>query len=44
MSKHTQKLLGPSIERDVVHLRDQDGDDNDKERGAVHIDRGANGQ
>ena len=36
--------VGPSVERDVVHLRDEDGGDSDKERGAVHVDRGADGQ
>ena len=36
--------VGPGVERDVVHLRDKDGGNCDKERGAVHVDRGANGQ
>ncbi len=28
----------------VVHLGDEDGGDGDEERGAVHVDRGADGQ
>lgn len=28
----------------VVHLRDEDGGDGDEERGAVHVDGGADGQ
>ena len=36
--------VGPGVERDVVHLRDKDGDDCDEERGAIHIHRGAEWQ
>ena len=33
-----------SVQLDVVHLGDEDGGDGDKERGAVHVDRGADGK
>ena len=36
--------VGPGVEWDVVHLRYEDGGDSDEKRGAVHVDRGANGQ
>ena len=28
----------------MVHLRDEDGGNSDKERGAIHVDSGANGK
>ena len=37
---HDSDVVG-GIERDVVHLRDEDGGDRHEERGAVHVDGGA---
>lgn len=34
----------PAVQRDVIHLRDEDGRHGLVQRGAVHIDGGAYGQ
>ena len=36
--------VGSSIERDVVHLGDEDGSDGDEESRAIHVHRGSDGE